>query len=164
MTQYTRNGNRWTVNECIKLQREFELLELSIDEISERHQRTPNAIMFKLDQEGFSDYNTLYNNYHNLKSRIPIKTTNNEYLEWQYDVNDNQDYNEGFNPNNINNCDDDNTINDEKEKQSKQQAKKKAKAEQKNYITFLEKQVVSLNKSLIEQTKSRGGVKKTLST
>ena len=61
MSQYSRNGFRWNVNECIQLQREFELLELTIDKIAERHKRTPKAIMFKLDQEGFSDYNLLYN-------------------------------------------------------------------------------------------------------
>ena len=59
----SRIGNRWTVNECLQLQREYELLELSIDEIAARHSRTPNAIMFKLDQEGFADYNTLYHKF-----------------------------------------------------------------------------------------------------
>jgi len=63
MNTYKRFGNRWTVNECLQLQREFELLHLSVDEISQIHQRTPNAIMFKLDQEGFADYNILYANY-----------------------------------------------------------------------------------------------------
>ena len=53
----------WTVNECINLEREFELLHLSIDEIAERHQRTPNAIMYKLHHEGIADYNTLYRDY-----------------------------------------------------------------------------------------------------
>ena len=63
MTAYKRFGNRWTVNECLQLQREFELLQLSVDEISKIHQRTPSAIMFKLDQEGFADYDILYANY-----------------------------------------------------------------------------------------------------
>lgn len=62
----TRNRKTWTVNECIQLQREFELLEWSIDEIAKKHKRTPNAIMFKLDKEGFANYNTLYSEYHNL--------------------------------------------------------------------------------------------------
>ena len=55
-----RNGYKWSINECLQLQREYELLELSIDEISIKHNRTPNAIMYKLDQEGFANYNTLY--------------------------------------------------------------------------------------------------------
>ena len=70
MTTYKRIGNRWTINECLQLQREFELLELSIDKIAERHQRTPNAIMCKLDQEGLADYNILYSNYHNLNDEM----------------------------------------------------------------------------------------------
>lgn len=77
MSQYSRNGFRWNVNECIQLQREFELLELTIDEIAERHKRTPKAIMFKLDQEGFSDYNLLYNTYHSSKSK---SKTNDSFL------------------------------------------------------------------------------------
>ena len=64
MNSYKRFRNRWNVNECLQLQREYELLELSIDEIALKHQRTPNAIMMKLDQEGFADYNVLYSNYH----------------------------------------------------------------------------------------------------
>ena len=67
-TTCKRFGKRWTINECIQLQREFELLQLSIDEIAQRHQRTPYGIMMKIDQEGFADYNTLYHNYSNLKS------------------------------------------------------------------------------------------------
>ena len=75
MTQYTRNGHRWTINECIQLQREFELLNLSVAEIAIRHKRTPNAIMYKLDKEGLADYNLLYSN-HYLNSNISTKRTN----------------------------------------------------------------------------------------
>ena len=51
-----RSGAKWTVNECLRLQREFELLGLTIGEIAELHKRTPKAIMYKLDAEGFADY------------------------------------------------------------------------------------------------------------
>ena len=67
MNTHNRVGKRWSVNEILALQREFQLLEWSIDQIAEKHQRTPNGIMFKLDQEGFADYNVLYSNYYNLK-------------------------------------------------------------------------------------------------
>ena len=72
MNSYKRFRNRWNVNECLQLQREFELLQMSIDDIALKHQRTPNAIMFKLDQEGFADYNVIYNNYHQLNQTTPI--------------------------------------------------------------------------------------------
>jgi hypothetical protein len=57
---YKRNGYKWNINECLRLQREYELLNLSVDEIATLHQRTPNSIMFKLDQEGLACYNTLF--------------------------------------------------------------------------------------------------------
>jgi hypothetical protein len=66
MSTYTRNRKRWTINECIELQREYELLELSIDEIAMKHRRTPKAIMFRLAHEGFADYNVLHSKYNNL--------------------------------------------------------------------------------------------------
>ena len=73
MTHYKRFRNRWTINECLQLQREYELLKLSVNEIAVLHQRTPNAIMFKLNQEGFADYNILYSNYHNLNNKMTHK-------------------------------------------------------------------------------------------
>ena len=78
MTAYKRFGNRWTVNECLQLQREFELLQLSVDEISKIHQRTPSAIMFKLDQEGFADYDILYANYTKANPKNVVKYDESE--------------------------------------------------------------------------------------
>ena len=65
MTNYNRIGNKWSVNEVLSLQREYELLGWDIERIAKKHGRTPNAIMYKLDQEGIADYNVLYYNYHN---------------------------------------------------------------------------------------------------
>ena len=82
-----RAGFKWTVNETLSLQREFELLGMTIDDIALKHQRTPNAIMYKLDQEGFADYNVLYSNYHDLNSRIDLwKKTTNLQLNYDYDT------------------------------------------------------------------------------
>ena len=72
MSNRNRVGNRWTINEILSLQREFELLGWDIDQIAKKHGRTPNAIMFKLDQEGFADYNVLYSNYHKLNAKMPV--------------------------------------------------------------------------------------------
>ena len=97
----TRVGFKWTVNEVLSLQREFELLGWSIDEIAQKHKRTPNAIMLKLDQEGFADYNLLYSDYYfnnvmsNEKtSNLTLERNNNdEYNESQldYDSEDEED-------------------------------------------------------------------------
>ena len=53
MYSYKRNGNRWTVNELLSLQREYELLEWTVQKIAEKHQRTERAILFRLESEGF---------------------------------------------------------------------------------------------------------------
>lgn len=132
MTSYARFGKRWTINECLQLQREFELLQLSINEIAKRHQRTPNAIMFKLEQEGFADYNVLYSNYNNLNS-----TMNDKKLEQDSDEDeDSEDEDE-----------DDNSENDELDCESLQ-----------SHIVRLEKQVIALTEIVMKQTKNNKSV------
>jgi hypothetical protein len=95
MSEYTyrnRSGNRWTVNEVLALQREFELLEWNIDQIAEKHERTVNAIMYKLEQEGLADYNVLYCNYYGLNGEIPVNQTSKlDSLELISNVNDDED-------------------------------------------------------------------------
>jgi hypothetical protein len=89
MSTFKRNGNKWSVNEILRLQREFELLELSIDDIATRHQRSPDAIMYKLDNEGFANFNVLYSNYYNLNDAMPILDDNNhEEVSHVYEDND----------------------------------------------------------------------------
>jgi hypothetical protein len=48
-----RFGFKWNVNEILALQREYELLEWSIQEIAVKHERTERAILCKLEAEGF---------------------------------------------------------------------------------------------------------------
>ena len=87
----TRSGFRWSVNEVLALQREFELLGWSIDQIAQKHNRTTNAIIFKLDQEGFADYNDLCSNLYNSESD---NNSSEISLEYNYDDNDSEtDYN-----------------------------------------------------------------------
>jgi hypothetical protein len=49
----TRSGNKWNVNELLNLQREYELLELTVQEIAVKHKRSVNSILYKLESEGF---------------------------------------------------------------------------------------------------------------
>ena len=53
MNTFKRIGNKWSVNELLQLQREYELLEWTVQKIADKHQRTVNAIMFRLEDEGF---------------------------------------------------------------------------------------------------------------
>ena len=60
ITTPIRSNKKWTVTECLQLQREYELLGLSLEEIAQLHKRSVSAIMFKLDKEEFASYNILY--------------------------------------------------------------------------------------------------------
>jgi len=100
MNEYKRNGYKWGVNEILSLQREFELLNWSIDEMALKHKRTPNAIMSKLDQEGFADYNVLYSSYHELTQMKAVDVTNwlasTKNINQQMSVNETQKYDLSF--------------------------------------------------------------------
>jgi DNA-binding PadR family transcriptional regulator len=48
-----RHYNKWNINEIIRLEREYELLELSIQEIAKTHERTIRSILCRLEKEGF---------------------------------------------------------------------------------------------------------------
>jgi len=156
MTAYTRCGSRWTINECIQLQREFELLELSIDEISARHKRTPNAIMFKLDQEGLGDYNVLYSNYHGLNEQMSVSRTN-KYDDSIHIVcgNDNiSDYEDTPDDNN----DHDYVPNDESEDDDEDEEVDVVEEDNddlKQHIMRLEKQVNMLTEMLMKSSKNK---------
>jgi len=54
-TILSRNGKKWTVNEILKLQREYELLELDVNDIAVLHERTVEGILFRLVKEGYAD-------------------------------------------------------------------------------------------------------------
>jgi ribosomal protein S8 len=53
MSYLKRNGNKWTINELLSLQREYELLEWSIQKIALKHSRSIESILYKLEEEGF---------------------------------------------------------------------------------------------------------------
>ena len=53
MNSYRRTGKKWSIPEILRLHREYELLELDIQNIAYIHNRTINAICFKLVNEKF---------------------------------------------------------------------------------------------------------------
>lgn len=50
-----RQGNKWTINELLSLQREYELLEFTVRQIADKHERSETAILYKLESEGLID-------------------------------------------------------------------------------------------------------------
>jgi hypothetical protein len=69
-----RRGFRWNINEFLRLQREFELLQLPLNVIAQRHGRSVKAIMFKLHSEGLADYGAL------------ISASQNGYFDEEYEL------------------------------------------------------------------------------
>lgn len=101
MTTHSRNNFKWGVQEILSLQREFQLLKLSIDEIAKKHKRTPNAIMLKLDKEGMANYNALYIDYYKSSDLIPdeikmeiVSQDGSEYNEEEVQDDDDSEYEE----------------------------------------------------------------------
>jgi hypothetical protein len=80
----TRSGKRWNINELLSLQREYELLEWSVQQIAEKHERTVEAILFKLEAEGFI---TSWNEARGFDSQLYQSTWTTTVNECQCDEN-----------------------------------------------------------------------------
>lgn len=63
MSSNRRNGFRWTINETLALQREYELLEMTVQEIAYRHERSVPAILCRLEKERFVSHQHLARGY-----------------------------------------------------------------------------------------------------
>jgi hypothetical protein len=50
-----RANFKWNINEILALQREYELLGLTVQEIAVKHERSVDAIAYKLERDGFID-------------------------------------------------------------------------------------------------------------
>ena len=69
-----RNGNKWTVSELNTLQREYELLEMTIQDIALKHERTVEAILYKLYGEQFIDEFHVARGYPEYSQQLQLAT------------------------------------------------------------------------------------------
>jgi len=75
-----RHGFKWTINEILQLQREYELLKLTVDEMAVKHERTSNSIIQKIieedflysDEEEYEDENTVFIYHHEDENTVFI--------------------------------------------------------------------------------------------
>jgi hypothetical protein len=92
MSTCKRHGKKWTTNEVLNLQREYELLNLTIEQIAEKHERTTESILFKLHSEGLTP--SLYEanryskktNKKKVQMQTKVQTKVNEYEDEDEDV------------------------------------------------------------------------------
>lgn len=97
MNDYSRDNKKWGVNELLALEREYELLEMSIIDISTKHKRKPQSILFCLKRENIIDNETRdgwkYNSGKWIQNKIRDSVNNDSDLTFvsltNYDSNDN---------------------------------------------------------------------------
>ena len=63
-----RANLRWTINETLSLQREYELLQLPVEEIAMLHKRSVKSILYKLQSEEFIDSSEFMKMFNDLTS------------------------------------------------------------------------------------------------
>ena len=78
-----RHRKKWTTSEELDLQREYELLELTVQEIAEIHKRTEEAIMCKLQKEGYIDTWLDARGYQEFAKDLPVLYDPNAYQDVQ---------------------------------------------------------------------------------
>ena len=91
-TYNARSGNKWSIPELITLQREYELLELTVQEISRRHKRSVFAILARLESEGIITVWATARGY--MESNIPVCGDDESESEAD-DDDDDEDYKSG---------------------------------------------------------------------
>jgi hypothetical protein len=109
MNTFKRSGNKWSINEVLQLQREYELLEWTVQEIANKHQRSVNAIMFRLEDEGFINSWAEARGYQ-MGSDCNIKYDIEEKNDVSGGDDNNSEYVCGDDENSWNECDDNSSI------------------------------------------------------
>lgn len=80
-----RQGNKWTINELISLQREYELLELTVKQIADKHQRSETAILYRLESEGLIESWNSARGFVSEDYQNSVSSDNKEQVEAEYD-------------------------------------------------------------------------------
>ena len=78
---HKRANRKWTINETMKLQREYELLGMDVNQIAEAHKRSVDAIAHRLQHEGFIENRTDAKGYKELGIILSCHDTVSEISE-----------------------------------------------------------------------------------
>jgi prefoldin subunit 5 len=87
----TRSGNKWNTNELLSLQREYELLEMTIQEIAVKHKRTIEAILYRLYNEQIIGEQEVARGYSKYAEQQFGTSFTNELMEPSIDYNSIED-------------------------------------------------------------------------
>ena len=81
MIENRRHGNRWTINETLALQREYELLGWDVEKIANKHQRSVTSINYKLESEGLVSSWAEVNGFDAKKYQDSLDDSHNEEFQ-----------------------------------------------------------------------------------
>lgn len=87
MTTLKRCHYKWNINELLQLQRESELLNMTIQEMAKQHQRSEKAILCRLQQEGFIENWEQANGYTEFVKKNP-EFSEMKIISVQHDLDD----------------------------------------------------------------------------
>lgn len=87
MTTLKRCHYKWNINELLQLQRESELLNMTIQEMAKQHQRGEKAILCRLQQEGFIENWEQANGYTEFVKKNP-EFSEMKIISVQHDLDD----------------------------------------------------------------------------
>jgi hypothetical protein len=110
-TYNARSGNKWSIPELITLQREYELLELNVDEIALRHKRSVFAILARLESEGIITVWATARGY--MASNVPVCGDESDEDEDEEEDDNDEDYKSGDSESESE-CDEDEDVESEK--------------------------------------------------
>jgi hypothetical protein len=82
----SRHNRPWNTNELLRLQREYELLELDVYTIAEKHGRSVKSILFKLAQEQITDSPTVARGYQEKTTTTESIADNNKNIKDDYNI------------------------------------------------------------------------------
>ena len=90
MSIASRHGKKWNISETLQLQREYELLKLTPEQIAPLHGRSEMSIILKIEAEGFdtNNYEPPKTNTNKKCTKSPnIKDLNESISQLRIDVN-----------------------------------------------------------------------------
>jgi len=94
----SRHNYKWNINECLSLQREYELLEWPVNKIALKHKRSIEAILYKLEKEGVIENwidargYTIKNNSIAISTETTSETDSSEYIPSDSEDEENDDH------------------------------------------------------------------------
>jgi hypothetical protein len=117
-----RHCAKWSYNEIDKLHREFEIKQYTVEKIALEHERTPNAILFKLKSEGLLEKEETDDDDEESENEDSKTEDNEDYEEEESsDDTEDEDYEEESGEDESSDDDDESYANEEEDEEEEEE-------------------------------------------